>query len=237
MPSRRGIVIVSFALTSVAIIAVVAAGVGEQPSVVAVPVAAAEQLCGTTSPCKAVDQDIKGLRFGMTVAEAKKAIPELASAYFFSDTGGLGKEMEPPGGQWTFATKLNLAGESATCDFHFSGKKLFSKMKCKFHDKPDAERLVNNFKEKFGLPSTQSNEEGIFSRHTRTWRDSIAELTLVSDSITSLPGSGITLDYHTIEHERLRSEYKHRLVLEHAEKEQRDEAERAERRRSAGTGL
>lgn len=161
------------------------------------PPVPARARCGG-DPCPPVAQGLKGLKFGMTRAEATAALPEIANAdrstkhlpanladLSGSLLGGVGKV---PGDVITVHTTLGNLPATCSLDFIDAGK--LTRMACslekqKTHQAHIAaeQALLAALTKRYGSPSSQSAARiDITQRHERHWRWEDAQAELMLDS-------------------------------------------------------
>lgn len=209
--------------------------------------------CGG-KPCPPVAQGLKGLRFGMTIAEATATLPELASAkrsrkhlpvgLMDLNRPMLTRSTPLPGEVLTAQTTLGNLPAECTLDFIDAGK--LTRMACRLAKQPTRDShvaaeqaLLAALTERYGPPSSRSADSGmIASNHEGRWhwQDEQAELSLdskfmdfgmmVGGAAGLSPTSELTVTNHGQAHERVMQ------AAQEAQDAAREQAAAVERRKA-----
>lgn len=212
-----------------------------------------ERRCGD-QPCPPVAQGLKGLRFGMTIAEATAALPALASAKRSRKHLPIGimdlnrpmltRSTPLPGEVLTVQTTLGNLPAKCTLDFIDAGK--LTHMACRLAKQTTRDShmaaeqaLLAALTKRYGPPSSQHSDNGVLvSNHEAQWRwaDDQAELSLASKFMdfgaltggaTGLsPTSELTVTNHGQAHERVMQ------AAQEAQDAAREQAAAVERRKA-----
>jgi len=204
--------------------------------------------------CQPVPRGLKGLTFGMSVEEAKSALPELAitgrpvEPDLVWGGGGLlamdfARTRKLPGPQWELRT--TLGSEPATCALAFSASERLSRMECQIDPLGSIEAhvavetaMLADLRATYGFEhSGPSSDYAVMPMRAGTWVWSDEEARLVLTTHVNViggsdPTSRLTLANLGRAHEKVISDLEREIDAEHAADEKRKTDEAAAARRA-----